>query len=146
VRSTAASPAAGMPCDDAREQLTSSQEVTVRWRGRQACLGTEARSHGGRCGGIGTRAPYGRVPHAGIIQVSVHQQHVGATITALISRVNSNLRAPAGKGDSCPPWRAWRRSHATTNHAGEDALLGFPLIRSGQKVYNCYAHAWTAEP
>src|SRR5262245_2727933 len=39
----------------------------------------------------------------GIIPVSAHRQHVGATITALISEVNSNLRAHVGKDSSLPP-------------------------------------------
>lgn len=39
----------------------------------------------------------------GIISVSAHRQHVGATITALISQVNSNLRAHVSKDSSLPP-------------------------------------------
>jgi hypothetical protein len=39
----------------------------------------------------------------GIIQVSAHRQHVGATITSLISWVNSNLRPHVGNGSSLPP-------------------------------------------
>jgi hypothetical protein len=64
-----------------------------------------------------------------IIPVSAHRQHVGATITALISEVNSNLRAHVGKRDSLPPSPDFLRSASRGDSHG--AILR-PALFPGQ--------------
>jgi len=65
----------------------------------------------------------------GVRPVSAHRQHVGATILALLSQVNRNLRAHVGQGSGLP-----HRLTFSPRHRGGLALgLGFARPSSLRK-------------